>query len=192
MARASARIQGKGADQDVVILVPDGGEALRIGTGRLRAGEGLGHVGCGEAQLLSVAIADGQHALVGGDSLEQAADLLGIVAGEKSRDLVADGVEHQAGSQLDVPARPLLHEGCRKGQHGQDDDGRHEQCDAAKAEDDPQNTQFLKKTDTVIEAVGQPSRRASKVPSMEGRGRTRPSPLFMGSLRNFPDLGAAG
>ena len=142
--RPPSGIEGEGADEDVVILVADDGEALRVGPGRLRAGEGGRHVAGGEAQLLSLAIADGEHPLVGGDALEQDAGLLGIVAGEEAADLVPHGIEDEAGSQLDVATRPLFHEGCRKGQHGQDDDGRHEHCDAAEAEDDPQNAKFLK------------------------------------------------
>ena len=51
--RPPSGIQGEGADQDVVILVADDGEALRVGPGRLRAGEGGRHVAGGEAQLLS-------------------------------------------------------------------------------------------------------------------------------------------
>jgi hypothetical protein len=172
-------IQGKGADQDVVILVPDDREAFRVGPGCLGTGEGRRHIAGGEAQFLPFAIADSEHPLVRGDALEQDPGLLCVVAGQEAADLIPDGVEHEARSQLDVTARPLLHEGRSKGQHGQDDDGRHEHCDTAKAEDDPQNAKFLKKTNTAIEA-GRSSLAAAPwaLSSIEGCRRAQPPPCY--------------
>jgi hypothetical protein len=108
-----------------------------------------------KAQIRPVAVADGQHALVGGDALEQAGHLLGFVSGQQPAHLIADGIEHEPGAQLHVAARPLFHERCRKRQDGQNDDGRHEHCDAAKAEDDPQSACFLTKANTFVRSSDQ-------------------------------------
>ena len=144
MSRPPSGIEREGADEDVVILVADDGEALRVGPAtpprRRRRAACCWWGSAARAPRNSRWRAPARR----WRCARKDAGLLGIVAGEEAGDLVLGGIEDEAGSQLDVATRPLFHEGCRKGQHGQDDDGRHEQCDAAEAKDDPQNAKFLK------------------------------------------------
>ena len=130
-------------------------EALRIGPDASAQEKDAGMLRGGKRSSCHLAIADGQHPLVGGDALEQDAGLLGVVAGQEAADLVPHGVEDQTGSQLDVAARPLFHEGCRKGSTARMTMACHEHCDAAEAEDDPQNAKFLKMFDSFIDPVWQ-------------------------------------
>ena len=113
--------QRESAYQQSLAAGIDPGKGTALGAVRAGAGDALGHVLRGMLQPpLLAAVAQGREPLVLGQALEERNEIGAGRKGKAGGNLVPDGVEDEAGSQLHIALRPALHHSRGHGRNGQD------------------------------------------------------------------------